>query len=106
MSSETVTETHQAAGVTPRSPWRVKAVSPLPGWRLAVRFNDGSSGTVELEELIHGPAPGVFEPLRDAGYFAQVYIDCGAVTWPNGADLAPDAMYAAIIQSGVWVCKD
>jgi hypothetical protein len=24
------------------------------------------------------------------------------VTWPNGADLAPDAMYDAIRAQGVW----
>jgi hypothetical protein len=27
----------------------------------------------------------------------------GAIQWPNGADLAPDAMYDAIRQSGLWV---
>jgi len=27
----------------------------------------------------------------------------GVVQWPNGGDLAPDAMYDAIRESGVWV---
>ncbi|MGB6000271.1 MAG: DUF2442 domain-containing protein [Thermoanaerobaculia bacterium] len=36
----------------------------------------------------------VFEPLRDPDYFAQVSIDeFGVICWPNGADLAPDALY-------------
>lgn len=29
----------------------------------------------------------------------------GAVQWPNGADLVPDAMYDAIRQSGVWILE-
>ena len=35
----------------------------------------------------------VFEPLRDPAEFAKARIEMGAVQWPNGADLAPDAMY-------------
>jgi hypothetical protein len=27
----------------------------------------------------------------------------GAVQWPNGADLAPDAMYDAIRERGQWI---
>jgi hypothetical protein len=45
----------------------------------------------------------VFEPLRDVAVFAEARLVMGAVQWPNGADLAPDAMYDAIQQSGVWV---
>jgi hypothetical protein len=36
----------------------------------------------------------VFEPLRDEAVFRQVTIDDdGAVCWPNGADLVPDAIH-------------
>jgi len=45
----------------------------------------------------------LFEPLCDPGYFRQVRIELGAVAWPNGADLAPDAMYDAIRASGLWI---
>lgn len=44
----------------------------------------------------------VFEPLRDPAEFAQARIAMGAVEWPSGADLAPDAMYEAIRANGVW----
>ena len=39
---------------------------------------------------------GVFEPLRDPAYFATVKLDAEArrVVWPNGADLAPERLYA------------
>lgn len=45
----------------------------------------------------------IFEPLRDPDVFRQVRVELGAVTWRNGADLAPDAMYDAIAADGYWV---
>jgi hypothetical protein len=41
-------------------------------------------------------------PLRDSGVFAQARVVLGAIQWPNGADLAPDAMYDAIREYSVW----
>ena len=70
---------------------RVVEVVPLANYRLQVRFDDGLQGIVSLEDELYGP---VFEPLRDPKFFAQVSIDeYGAICWPNGADLAPDALY-------------
>lgn len=73
---------------------RVAAVKALPGYRLWVRFEDGVSGEVALGDRLFGP---VFEPLRDLKLFRQVAIDeFGAISWPNGADLAPDALYQTL----------
>jgi len=46
---------------------------------------------------------GVFEQLRDPAMFARVGVTHGAVTWPNGVDLAPDAMYDEIKAESRWV---
>ncbi|MFZ4536743.1 DUF2442 domain-containing protein [Propionivibrio sp.] len=102
MSSEAVTQTNQAAGIIPVAPWRLRALSVLPEWQLAVTFNDGSRGIVDLSALVHGPDAGVFEALRDPVFFATAYLDCGAVTWTNGADLSPSAMHKEIQRCGVW----
>lgn len=88
--------------VHPRAPWRLATVEPLPGFRLHVRFNDGLEGKVELSDLIHSPAAGVFAALRDEYRFRQVTVVLGAVTWPGDIDLAPDAMYRAIREHGTW----
>lgn len=82
--------------IAPKSPWRVAEVRALPEWRLYLRYNDGVEGEVDLHDLIHGPHAGVFESLRDGALFAQAALHWGAVTWPNGLDLAPDRLYEQI----------
>jgi hypothetical protein len=59
--------------------------------RLRLAFNDGTQKVVNLLPLLHGP---VFQPLRDPAFFARVVLDpiCGTIVWPNGADLAPEAL--------------
>lgn len=106
MSSQTITETHQAIGVVPAAPWRLRALSVLPQWQLAVTFNDGLTGIVDVSALVNGPDAGVFEPLRDPEFFARAYLDCGAIAWPNGADIAPDVMYKEVRSSGVCRIAD
>jgi hypothetical protein len=62
-----------------------------PGYRLWVEFSDGLSGEIDLSRELWGP---MFEPLKDPAYFALASIDeFGVICWPNGADLAPDALY-------------
>jgi hypothetical protein len=106
------TETTQPdppSGIVPparsAAPWRIVSVRPDEDFRLHVVFVDGTSGDVQLRTFIDSPTVNdtLFEPLRDLGYFQQVRIELGAVVWPNGADLAPDAMYDAIRASGHWV---
>ena len=106
MSREATSETDQAAGVIPAAVWRVKAISVLPAWRLAVTFNDGLAGIVDLSELVNGPDAGVFEALRDPAFFDRAHVECGAVTWPNGADLAPDGLYKDISRCGFCEIRD
>jgi hypothetical protein len=73
--------------------WDIVEVAPKDDYCLFVRFNDGLQGFVHLrrEQLT-----GALEPLRDEHFFEQVFIDHGAVAWPGGIDLAPDAMYREI----------
>ena len=84
-------------------PWRVTAVTASPDARLRVTFVDGTSGEVEMGAFLSNSAIDgtIFESLRDPVIFAQVQVVLGAIQWPNGADLAPDAMYDAIRERGV-----
>ena len=72
----------------------VVSARPLDDYRLEVAFDDGTCGVVNLKDRLFGP---IFEPLCDPAFFRQVSVDeFGAVCWPNGADLAPDALYSRI----------
>jgi hypothetical protein len=71
---------------------------------LRVTFLDGLEGDVDMRQWLNDPRINgtPFEVLRDAAVFALAYVELGAVTWPNGADLAPDAMYEHIKRHGRW----
>lgn len=64
-------------------------------YRVWLEFNDGTSGEVDLESRLYGE---VFEPLKDPALFAQVRVDpeLDTITWPNGADFAPEFLYGAV----------
>jgi hypothetical protein len=66
-------------------------------------FMDGTEGYVDLSRRVESRSSGVFSALKDEAFFAQVYVDFGAVTWPGELDLAPDAMYDAIKAHGEWI---
>ena len=85
------------------APDDVRDVIPLPGYRLAVRFHDGTAGTVDMAAMITAPEAGVFAQLRDPAIFARVHVLYGVVTWPGEIDLAPDAMHDALAATGEWV---
>jgi hypothetical protein len=74
-------------------------MTPLPlvvhaeyrgGYRIRVKFNDGSEKTIDFTEWLTGP---IFEPLRDVAYFKRFFIDGGTIGWPNGADIAPETLH-------------
>ena len=92
--------------VRPAAPWRVSSVEARHGAVLHVTFADGTSGEVRMVAFLEKPAiqGTVFEALRDPSAFAQVRLSSlGAVEWPSGAELAPDAMYDGIRTHGAWV---
>jgi hypothetical protein len=89
--------------VQPTAPWRVAHLEVLSEFRLQVRFNDGTGGTVELGDFLNSSSAGVFAALRDETAFRQARVELGAVTWPGDLDLAPDAMHREIKAYGKWV---
>ncbi len=102
MPSQATAEKDSAAGVSPAAPWRVKAVLVLPDYRLAVTFNDGSSGIADLSSVTKAKDAGIYSTLADPAVFEQATISLGVVTWPNGADLDPAWMYERLREEKTW----
>lgn len=74
----------------------IVAAVPLNAYTLQITFEDGLEGTIDIAQMI--AFEGIFRPLKEPEYFQQVTVspDLGTLCWPNGADLDPDVLYAAI----------
>ena len=82
---------------------KVVFVEALDDFQLHVRFDDDLEGVIDCKDTLYG---SVFEPLKDPAFFAQVSIDeFGTVCWPNGADLAPDAMHQRLLDQAQKVAE-
>src|SRR5437867_10323990 len=62
------------------------------GFVVATRFDDGTEKQVDISQWFKGP---VFKALRDSKFFKKFFIEAGTLAWPNGVDIAPEALYAA-----------
>lgn len=72
------------------------SVIHLDNYSLKVSFEDGVEGVVNIAKLVE--FTGVFAPLKDIDFFAQVQVnrELGTICWPNDADLDPDVLYSMI----------
>lgn len=59
----------------------VRAVAPLPGYRILIEFDTGSSITVDLSPKLKTAR---FAELADPQVFNQVRVECESVIWGNG----------------------
>ena len=68
---------------------KVTKLKHLGGYRLHATFSDGTAGAHDFSALVAETGP-MGEPLRDPAYFARVFLEDGAPTWPNGFDMDPE----------------
>jgi hypothetical protein len=64
----------------------------VEGYKLYIRFSDGSEGEVNFEQELTGE---IFEPLKDISFFRKFSLnhEIHTIMWPNGADFAPEFLY-------------
>jgi Protein of unknown function (DUF2442) len=102
VSSQAAPKENPATGVTSAAPWRIRTVTTLPGYQLMVSFQDGRSGIVDCSMIKNSVTPGIYAPLSDLDFFAQVRLELGVLTWPNGADLDPGWLYDELATRESW----
>ncbi len=71
---------------------QVIAARHISGFIVSTRFDDGTEKHIDLSQWFKGP---VFESLKDPKLFKKFFIEGGTLAWPNGVDIAPEALYAA-----------
>lgn len=79
----------------------VERFKRLGGYRLKLWFTDGMAGEWDFAELTTRRPTAVIEPFKDPDFFNQVFLDFGALTWPNGYDWSPEALHADMLAAGV-----
>ncbi len=68
---------------------QVRSVRALRGYRLALRFSDGTRGTVDIAKRVAGKA---LAAVRDPSMFARAYVEHGVVSWPCGASISSETL--------------
>ncbi|HEV2724207.1 MAG TPA: DUF2442 domain-containing protein, partial [Thermoleophilaceae bacterium] len=66
---------------------RIVHVEVLDDHELRLMFDDGLVGDVAFGDH---EWRGVLAPLRDPARFAEVGIEMGTLSWPDGLDMAPE----------------
>lgn len=64
----------------------------LGDFQVALSFSDGREGTFDGRALLERSG-SLLEPLRSESYFQRLFIDAGALCWPNGLELSPSRLY-------------
>ena len=73
---------------------RITQVRHVKDYCLELTFADGKQGVIDFRQRVLGRG-GVFVPLEDIAFFAQVKVDpeIGTLVWPNEVDFDPDVLY-------------
>ncbi len=69
----------------------------VSGKILELRFRDGMKAEVDFSVWIEKNP--FFEPLKDKDYFKNFLLDGWTVSWPNGADIAPETLHKVAVNS-------
>lgn len=74
-------------------------VEPREGYRIWLRYADGTAGEIDLSHLA---GRGVFKAWKNRAFFETVHITSpGAIAWGEDIELCPDALYMQLTGKSV-----
>jgi len=62
----------------------------ISDYKIRVTFDNGEERVADLANKLDR---GIFLPLQDKKYFKKFFVDGWTISWPNGADIAPETLY-------------
>ncbi|HWA22205.1 MAG TPA: DUF2442 domain-containing protein [Caulobacterales bacterium] len=75
---------------------RFEIVGP---YRLKLQFTDGLAGEWDFSALATDKR-GIAADFADPAFFDKVFLEHGALTWPNSFDWSPEALHADMLAAG------
>ena len=66
-------------------------------WQLELDFSDHTHGLFDAKTYLADRQGPLLEALKDPAYFGRVFVDTGALCWPNGLELSPARLRELII---------
>lgn len=70
----------------------------LGDFQVELLFSDGGEGRFDGKRLLSNSGP-LLEPLRKESYFQRLFVEAGALCWPNGLELAPAYLYRECVET-------
>jgi hypothetical protein len=69
---------------------KVQEVKYISDYTISIKFEDGVSGTIQLNDLVE---EGIFTVLKDKNQFAKVYTNGYSVAWSNELEIDATTIY-------------
>ena len=70
---------------------KVQEVKYIADYTINIKFDDGISGTIQLNDLVQ---KGIFKVLQDKNQFAKVYTHGYSIAWSNELEIDATKIYS------------
>ena len=72
---------------------KVQEVKYLFDFTISIKFEDGVSRTIKLNDLVE---KGIFKVLQDKSEFAKVYTNGYSIAWSNELEIDANTIYSEL----------
>ena len=76
---------------------------PIADFKLELDFSDHTQGVFDANVYLATRSGPLLDKLRDTDYFVRVFIDAGALCWPNGLEISPAKLHElSVSPTAAW----